>query len=84
MAPYCLLAVDFATLVRSNALRYYFTRFLCDYGIGNNKAQLAKRRHGLGKPFGHAVMEATLAQSESGLSPAERGFGSFVLSMVTS
>ena len=35
------------------------------------------------KAFGHAVMEGTMAQSEGGRSPAERGVGIVVLVFVT-
>ncbi len=35
------------------------------------------------KPFGHRVMEGTMAQSEAGRSPAERGVGIVVLIIVT-
>ncbi len=36
-----------------------------------------------GKAFGHAVMEGTMARSEAGRSPAERGLGIVVLIIVT-
>jgi len=37
----------------------------------------------ISKAFGHRVMEGTMAQSEAGRSPAERGVGIVVLIIVT-
>ena len=35
------------------------------------------------KAFGHAVAEGTMAQSESGRGPVERGFGIVILIIAT-
>ena len=45
------------------------------FSFGHGKA--------FGKPFGHGVMEGTMAQSEDGRSPAERGVDIVVLIIVT-